>query len=160
MSKRNKSIDFISILVKFLNILLSFPSLFLISFLLFYNNKNFLILSYINLIISGFFVIIIKNIVKKRRPDDRYFKKRLFSNHYSMPSGHLSSNISLFFLLIIFHSKFSYIFLTNSILIIIYKLLNKEHDFYDLFFAIFVGLFSAIFSSFSYFNIIKFLFNF
>jgi len=162
--KKLESVNYLkSSLIKILNILLSFPSLLVFCFLLFYNNRFFIFITLLNLLICAFLVITIKNIFKKRRPDEKYFKKRLFSNHYSMPSGHLCSNISLFFLLLILNNNISYLFLITSIFVVIYKILNDEHDFLDLFFAIFVGLFSSIFSIFFYFyfsSIFTFIFDF
>jgi len=148
-----------SSLIRILNILLSFPSLIIICFLIFNNNRFFLFLSITNLSICAFLVITIKNIVKKRRPDERFFKKRIFSNHYSLPSGHLSSNISLFFLLKIFHNNISFLFFITSILVITYKIINDEHDFYDLFYAIFLGLFCSILSTFLFFYFYDFIFK-
>lgn len=136
-----------------INFLLSYPSLFIISILLLKKDKTLLISSLINLIICGILVISIKNLIRKKRSNNTIIKKRLFGNHYSFPSGHLSSNLSLFFILLISNEITSYIFLISSIIIIIYKLINQEHDFYDLFFAIFIAFFSAISSFFiSYFS--------
>ncbi|MFN3412131.1 MAG: phosphatase PAP2 family protein, partial [Exilispira sp.] len=121
---------------------------FLIIIFIFFKDKKSLSYLMLNLIICGILVIILKNIIKKKRPDEKYSSKRLFGNHYSMPSGHLASNLSLFFSLIVINLKLSYLFLAFSIIITFYKLYNHEHDLYDLLVAILVGIFSSLFSYF------------
>ena len=152
---KNLNYKYLKLFSNILNAFLSFPILFLFCFLFF--NKNILLLffTFFSLLLIGIDVILIKNLIKKNRPGKLQYKKRFFGNHYSFPSGHLSSNISLFFSLTIIHNKYSFVFLITSLIIIFYKLLNKEHDFYDLLFAIFLGFINSFISIFLSIKLIK-----
>jgi len=99
-----------------------------------------------SLILIGLIVIIIKNLVRKTRPNEQFNKPRFLGNNYSFPSGHLASNINLFFLLTLLNNKNSYIFLISSVIIVIYKLLNEEHDLFDLLAAILIGFINSLIS--------------
>lgn len=131
--------------IRIINLILSYPFLYFYCLLFFFNDSFLLVYAFVTLIICGLIVIILKNIIKKSRPKSN-MNNRILGNHFSFPSGHLSSNISLFFILHIFHSNFSFFFLFTSITIIIYKLLDNDHDFVDLVAGIFTGFLSSIFS--------------
>ena len=131
--------------IKIINLILSYPFLYLYCLFFFFNDFFLLIHTFTTLIICGLIVIFLKNIIKKSRPKSN-INNRLLGNHFSFPSGHLSSNISLFFILHLFHSNFSFFFLFTSITIIIYKLLDNDHDFIDLVAGILTGFLSSIFS--------------